>query len=172
MELSILDALQNLRTPFLDITMTSITALGDGGIFWIILACALLAYPKTRTTGLVVAAALCFDLVLCNGILKNLFARIRPFDVNTSIELIVNRPKDYSFPSGHTAASFAAVSALYFSGARKLWKVMLPIALAIAFSRLYLYVHYPTDILGGALTGIVAGYAGYKVVEMVRRKNL
>lgn len=169
-ELRMLDALQSIRTPLGDMIMSQITALGNGGILWIILACVLLAFPKTRNIGFVVAVALCWDLVLCNGILKNLFARIRPFDVNTSIELLISKPKDYSFPSGHTAASFAAVAGLYFSGGRKLWKIALPIALAIAFSRLYLYVHYPTDILGGALVGILSGYAGYQTVKMLRQK--
>ena len=115
--------------------------------------------PDTRKTGMVMMAALCIELVVCNGILKNLFARIRPCDVNTQIQLLIARPDDFSFPSGHTAASFAAVAALYFSGERKLWKPALILACLIAFSRLYLYVHYPTDILGGILVGIAAGYA-------------
>lgn len=102
------------------------------------------------------------DLLL---ILKNLFARIRPCDVNTQIQLLIARPDDFSFPSGHTAASFAAVAALYFSGERKLWKPALVIACFIALSRLYLYVHYPTDILGGILVGIAAGYAGYIIIR-------
>ena len=76
--------------------------------------------PDTRKTGMVMMAALCIELVVCNGILKNLFARIRPCDVNTQIQLLIARPDDFSFPSGHTAASFAAVAALYFPGERKL----------------------------------------------------
>lgn len=169
-EFAILDALQSIRTPLGDMVMSRITALGNGGILWIVLTCILLAFPKTRRAGFILAAALCWDLVLCNGILKNLFARIRPFDVNTAMELLIRKPKDYSFPSGHTAASFAAVSALYFSGMRKLWKIALPIALVIAFSRLYLYVHYPTDILGGAIVGVIAGYVGYQTVKMLQQK--
>lgn len=130
-------------------------------MIWIVLAVILLLIPKTRKTGIIILAALCIDLVVCNGILKNLFARIRPCDVNTQIQLLIARPDDFSFPSGHTAASFAAVAALYFSGERKLWKPALVLACLIAFSRLYLYVHYPTDILGGILVGIAAGYIGY-----------
>lgn len=60
------------------------------------------------------------DILLCNGILKNLFCRIRPCDVNTSIQLLIARPNDFSFPSGHTAASFAAVAALYLAGEKKM----------------------------------------------------
>ena len=70
------------------------------------------------------------------------------------------RPTDFSFPSGHTAASFTAVTALYCAGEKKLWKISLVLAVLIAFSRLYLYVHYPTDILGGILVGLLCGYIG------------
>src|SRR5699024_9151019 len=97
---------------------------------------------------------LCVDALLCNVVLKPMIARIRPFDVNTAVQLLVSAPRDYSFPSGHTAASFAAVSALYFAGEKKLWKIFLVFAVVIAFSRMYLYVHYPTDILGGIFLGI------------------
>ncbi|MCB6415073.1 phosphatase PAP2 family protein [Faecalimonas umbilicata] len=158
-ELMTLDWIQNIRTPVGDAVMCFITKLGNAGMIWIVLAVILLLIPKTRKSGLVMMAALCIELVVCNGILKNLFARIRPCDVNTQIQLLIARPDDFSFPSGHTAASFAAVAALYFSGERKLWKPALILACLIAFSRLYLYVHYPTDILGGILVGIAAGYA-------------
>ena len=86
--------------------------------------------------------------MLCNGILKNIFARTRPFDVKEGISLLITAPKDFSFPSGHTAASFTAVAALYFAGEKKLWKISCAVAVLIAFSRMYLYVHYPTDIFG------------------------
>lgn len=125
----------------------------------------------TRRTGIILLAALCVDIILCNGVLKNLFCRIRPCDVNTSIQLLIARPDDFSFPSGHTAASFAAVAALYFSGEKSLWKLALVPASLIAFSRMYLYVHYPTDILGGILIGCVAGYAGYRIAGKLEHKR-
>lgn len=145
--------------------MIFITGLGDGGAVWILLAAILLILPKTRKSGAVLAAALCLDVVLCNGILKNLFGRIRPCDVNSSIRLLIPRPDDFSFPSGHTAASFAAVAALKAAGEKKLWKPALILAVFIAFSRMYLYMHYPTDILGGIIVGGVAGTAGYLAVR-------
>lgn len=165
MEFKILDFIQGIRTPVGDAVMCLITKLGDAGIIWIVFAVVLLLRQKTRKTGSIVLAALCVDLIFCNGILKNLFARIRPFDVNTQITLLIEKPTDFSFPSGHTAASFASAAALYFSGERKLWKPALVLACLIAFSRLYLYVHYPTDVLGGILAGIAAGYAGYVLVQ-------
>lgn len=107
------------------------------------------------------ALALIADLILCNGILKNLVARTRPYDVNTVVNLLIEKPVDYSFPSGHTAASFAAVTALYLAGEKKLWKPALVLSILIAFTRMYLYVHYPTDILGGIAVGIISGYIGF-----------
>lgn len=187
-EFKILDLLQNIRTLVGDAVMCFITRLGDAGMVWVLLAFILLVIPKTRKShkgipvwpfgsdtrksGIVLMAALCVDLVLCNGILKNLFARIRPCDINTQVQLLIARPDDFSFPSGHTAASFTVVAALYFSGEKKLWKPALMLACLIAFSRLYLYVHYPTDIIGGILVGIAAGYIGYIAVNRwIERKD-
>ena len=154
MELNILDWFQTLHTPILDKIMTSITKLGDAGIFWIILTLLFLIIPKMRKTGIIMAAALIMDLLICNVAVKNLVARTRPYDVNTSVQLLVAKLHDYSFPSGHTAASFASVTALYL----------------VAASRLYLYVHYPTDVLGGMVFGILAGFAGYWIVKLLEAK--
>ena len=164
-EIQILNWIQSMRTPILDILMCFITKLGNAGGIWIVLTIILLFIPQKRRTGMILLAALCIDFILCNGILKNLFARVRPYDVNTSIQLLISRPVDFSFPSGHTAASFAAVSALYFAGEHRLWKLFLIPAVLIAFSRLYLYVHYPTDILGGVVCGVIAGYLGFKIAR-------
>ncbi len=184
-ELGILDWIQTLHTPFLDAFMSNFTKLGDAGILWILLTLVLLLIPKTRKTGLVLMAALLVDVILCNGILKNLVARTRPFDVNTAISLLVARPRDFSFPSGHTAASFASVAALYLVNKNHLrlgaparltsvlWKAALVAGCLLAFSRLYLYVHFPTDILGGIAVGILSGYLGYRIYAWLeaRRKT-
>lgn len=163
-EIQILDWLQKLHTPVLDQIMCSITHLGDAGALWILLVVVLLLVPRTRKSGLIVAGALLMDALLCNVLLKPIIARIRPFDVNTAIQLLVNRPVDYSFPSGHTAASFASVAGLFMAGEKRLWKPALVLAVLIAFSRLYLYVHYPTDVLGGMLLGCLSGYAGCRII--------
>ena len=171
MEIHILNMIQNLRTPIGDVVVPLITRLGDAGIIWIILTVLLLIIPKTRKTGVIMLAALLADVLLCNVVIKNLVARTRPFDVNTAVQLLVAKPRDYSFPSGHTAASFASVTALYLAGEKKLWKIALVLAVLIAFSRLYLYVHYPTDVLGGIITGAIAGYIGYKLTFIVQSKH-
>ena len=134
MEIHILDMIQNLRTPIGDVVVPLITRLGDAGIIWIILTVLLLIIPKTRKTGVIMMAALLVDVLLCNVFIKNLVARTRPFDVNTAVQLLVAKPRDYSFPSGHTAASFASVTALYLVGEKKMWKAALVLAVLIALS--------------------------------------
>ena len=171
MELRFLDFLQTIHTPLLDKILAFITSLGNAGIIWIVLAVVLLILPKTRRTGIIVAAALLMDLILCNLILKNLVARVRPYDVNTAIAILIKKPLDFSFPSGHTAASFAAMTALFLAKMKKAWIAALILAVLIAFSRLYFYVHYPTDVLGGAVVGILSGIIGYAIVEKIDKRR-
>lgn len=153
--------------------MSSVTKLGDEGIFWIILTLILLLIPRTRKYGMVMAVALILELVFCNMLLKNLVARTRPYDLNTGIEIIAKKPRDYSFPSGHTAVSFAATFALYFSNAKKWWIISLILSIMIAISRLYLYMHFPTDVLAGVVMGILCGYMAYYILNRkeIRMKN-
>lgn len=171
MELRFLDFLQTIHTPLLDKILAFITSLGNAGIIWIVLAVVLLILPKTRKTGIIVAAALLVDLILCNLILKNLVARVRPYDVNTAIAILIKKPLDFSFPSGHTAASFAAMTALFLAKMKKAWIAALILAVLIAFSRLYFYVHYPTDVLGGIVVGILSGVLGYAIVEKLDKRR-
>lgn len=158
MELAILDKIQEwMQCSVLDTAMPAVTALGNYGIIWILLAALLLGIPKTRRLGAVMSVSLLIELLLCNVILKPMAARPRPFAVNTGIRLLIEAPKDFSFPSGHTGASFAAAAALFFAGSRA-WIPAGILAVLIGFSRLYLYVHYPTDVLFGALLGVGSGW--------------
>lgn len=159
-DFAILDFIaEHFRCGFLDAVVPVITSLGNGGWFWIALAVLLLIPKKTRKYGVAMAIALILDLLLCNVTLKPLVARIRPYDIRTDVELIIAAPHDYSFPSGHTAASFAAAGALWFMKAKGRVPAIL-LAAVIGLTRLYLYVHYPTDVLCGALLGIVCGFLG------------
>jgi undecaprenyl-diphosphatase len=170
-ELSILDFIQtHLQCGFLDTVIPFITKLGDGGILWIIGTVVMLLIPKTRRLGAAMAVSLALEIVCCNIILKPLVARIRPCDVNTAFSLLIAHPTDYSFPSGHTGASFSAAAALYF-GKSCLWIPAGVIAVLIAFSRLYLYVHYPSDVLAGALFGIMLGWLGNFTVRRLEGKS-
>lgn len=152
MELQILDFIQQMRTIWLDDIMIFITTLGNGGVIWIITGVVLLFSKKHKKTGILILAALAVEIISCNMILKPLVARIRPCDINTAVQLLVSRPTDYSFPSGHTGASFAAVAILHLRKEKGRCAATI-LAGMIAFSRLYLYVHYPTDIIGGIIIG-------------------
>lgn len=166
-EFSVLDFIQNnLRSGFGDVAMPLVTRLGDGGTIWIILALALLIYPKTRKTGAALAAALALEVLCSNLILKPFVARLRPCDINPAVQLLVPRPGDFSFPSGHTGASFAGAAVLFLHKSR-LRVLALILAVLIGFSRLYLYVHYPTDVLAGAGLGILLAWAGCALVHRV-----
>ena len=170
LELAVLDWLQlHLRCDLLDALLPPITHLSDHGEIWILLAAVLLLRRKTRSSGLAVSGALVLDVLACNVILKPLFGRIRPFVVHPVVELLVEPPLDASFPSGHTAASFAAVFAL-LAMKNPQWKPALALAVVIAFSRLYLYVHWPSDVLGGILVGAAAGFGSVWLLRRFCRK--
>lgn len=151
----ILDFIQShIRCGFLDILMPYITRLGDGGVLWIILGAALLIFPKTRRCGASILIGLLLSLLICNAFLKPLVARPRPCVLRPVSDMLIAVPKDYSFPSGHTAAAFITALTIWLSF-KKAGAVMLAAAALIAFSRMYLYVHYPTDVLGGIILAAV-----------------
>ena len=159
-EFNVLDKIQQLfANDFWDVVMPRISFLGNAGLIWILLSIFLLLFRHTRRAGLASGIALLFMLVTGNLIIKPLVARLRPFTVNTAIQLLIPPPTDFSFPSGHTYASFASSTAILRDN-RRFGIPALILAALIAFSRLYLYVHYPTDILGGILVGLLCGYIG------------
>ena len=166
-ELSFLNFLQSLHSPFLNQIMIFFTNLGNQGFIWVCLTLILLIIPKTRKIGGVLLIALIIDTFVCNICLKNIFMRPRPCTLNPTIKLLISKPTDYSFPSGHTAASFTIVSALYLLNQKKLFAISLVLACLISFSRMYLYVHYPSDILGGILVGIICGITGYYLFQVL-----
>lgn len=166
----ILDAIQTLRSGFLDSFMPKVTVLGNAGIFWILLSLLLICYPKTRKCGLTMALALAAALVLGNFILKPGVARLRPFLADTSIALLIPPPEDFSFPSGHTYAGIASAIVLW----RYNWKVGIPamvLAILIAFSRMYLQVHFPTDILGGVILGILCAALAIWLAGLLEKRR-
>ena len=170
-EFNLLDQIQqHLANDFLNALVPRISSLGDAGLIWIALSILLLLFPKTRKAGLASGIALLFMLITGNMILKPLVARLRHFTVNTAVELLIPPPTDFSFPSGHTYASFASASVI-FRNNRKIGIPALILASLIAFSRLYLYVHYPTDVLFGILFGILAGWIGNLISNRVFRSS-
>lgn len=169
-ELAILDWIQlHCRSGVLDAVLPAISWTCNHGELWIVLALVLLAVKKHRRLGWSVAAALVLDLICCNLVLKPLIGRVRPFAVHP-VELLIAPPGDASFPSGHTACSFAAAGAVWFAGYRRAGTAAFALAAVIAFSRLYLYVHWPTDVLGGAVLGWALGWAGARLTERIYAK--
>lgn len=146
----------HFHAPVLDAIFPWITHLGAAGLIWIVLAVVLLCVPGQRAYGVQVALALLFSLLICNLILKNAVGRIRPYELAGITELLVDPPWDASFPSGHTAAGIASATVLLLNRHRLRWPALV-LAVLIALSRLYLYVHFPTDVLAGALIGVLCG---------------
>lgn len=169
MEFAILDFLQQLHNPVLDTLMKIITSLGNDGILYYAMIIALLIPKKTRKLGFVLGIAILFNWLISNVTLKPLVARIRPYNVNTAVEILIHKPSSYSFPSGHTAQAFTAAFAFLFAKS-KLTKPMFILAILIGFSRLYFYVHYPTDVLGGVLTGCLSAYLAYITIKSIEKK--
>jgi len=147
--------------PPIDGIMKFISFLGNGGFVWIVTALFLLIFKKTRRMGAAVSLALIFSLVVGNILMKPIIARVRPFDFDLSVVPLIKPPTDFSFPSGHTLSSFAAAGALLFCN-KKAGIPAMVLASLIAFSRLYLLVHYPTDVLAGIIIGIILGYIAKK----------
>lgn len=164
---------EHLRSAAATPAMEFITHLGDTAFIWIVMAAVFFAFRRTRATGFQVLAALLGSLVINNLILKNLVARVRPYEVVEGLRLLIERQPDWSFPSGHSASSFAAAAVIFLNHRRTGWPAVVLAAL-IAFSRLYVGVHYPTDVLFGALSGILIGTAVCRVWARTaeRRKEL
>lgn len=172
-DLPILEWIQAyLQCDFLDTVMPIITLFGEGGIFWIAWAVILLIIPKTRKIGLSMIFALLLGLLVCNLTLKPLVARIRPYDLQEQdfgvyINLLIDRQHDFSFPSGHTIASFEAAVVL-LKNSRKMGIPALIIAILVSFSRLYLYVHYPSDVLASVVLGTAFAFLGCALASLIK----
>lgn len=170
MEFEILYAIQKLHTPILDKIMVGVTTLGDGGIFWIVTAIMMLLFKKTRKCGATVLLTMAICYVVGNIGIKNLIQRPRPCSLDPAVQLLIAIPKEYSFPSGHTLHSFAAATSIFLQY-RKPGITALVLASVIAFSRMYLFVHFPTDILGGMILGIGMAILVYKITGRIRAKK-
>ena len=156
MDWSVLHALRGaLQCPALDFLMPAITRLGSGGAIWLLAAAGLLLSKKYRRYGAAMLGALAAGFLIGNLCLKPLAARPRPCWLEETALLIAS-PSDYSFPSGHTLSSVIGAVMLCAADRRFGWAAV-PLAALIAFSRLYLFVHFPSDVLGGAVLGLAVG---------------
>ena len=169
-EIGILDFIrETFSTRFLDVFFSTITRFADHGIGWIIVAILLIAFKKTRKMGISMGLALIIGYITGNMFLKNVIGRVRPYDFAGNIDLLVDRLSDFSFPSGHTLCSFEGAFAVFIRN--KKWGIAaIVFAFLIALSRLYLYVHYPSDVLVGALMGIAIAYLASFIVDKAAKK--
>ena len=179
---------ENIRSDLLTPFMTFITHTCDYGLIWIIISIFLLLIPKSRRIGIIAGSSIALEALITNLIIKNYVARTRPYEVIDGLINLIEKQKDYSFPSGHSGASFAVAGVLIMvallglpaaeakgrlsrsktsSGYKIFAALMLLYATIIAFSRLYVGVHYPTDVLGGVLLGIGTSILAYFVYQQI-----
>lgn len=163
MEFSVLHFIQSMRSEPFDQAMLFVSTLGNVGAIWIALAALLLILSAYRRSGLAISIALLIDFITVNLILKPLIGRERPCDLTVPEDMLLACLSDHSFPSGHTAAAFAAAVALFLSH-KKVGLLALLFAFMMGISRLYLFVHYPSDVFAGALLGILFGIIGHRIV--------
>lgn len=169
-EFTFLDWLHQFTHPMMDALAVFFNWAGMHGELWILFGVLLLVRRPTRKAGLAMLLALLFYLVAGDMILKPLFARPRPCDLNPLVQLLVARPNGHSFPSGHTSSAFAAAGALFFQN-KRLGVPALVLAAFIGFTRLYLYVHFPTDVLAGVVLGLALGAAASALVNVLEKKR-
>lgn len=143
-----------VQNKYLDILMPIITAMGDLGFIWIMVAVVLLLDKPYRLIGDTVILTLIISTIIGEGIVKHIVRRARPCNHENNVSLLITQPISYSFPSGHTLSSFAVaeVLSMYFTQYKF---IFMTVAFLIALSRLYLYVHYPTDVIAGIIVGIL-----------------
>lgn len=170
MDLTISQWFASIHTPLLDRIMVLITMLGEYGALWVLICLILLARKQTRQAGIACGLALIIFTVGSTFVLKNIFARPRPFTILTDIALLIPPPSGFSFPSGHAGSSFSVSTALFLYH-KRLGAIALIIGGLIAISRVYLTVHYFTDILTGAILGVICAFIARAAARMLHPYN-
>ena len=170
-EFEILNKLHDwLSCDFMDMLMVGVSSLGNGGAIWIVAAIVMMSIKKYRKCGYVFVLALLAGLVFGNFVMKNLIARPRPCALFEGLELLVSKPTDFSFPSGHTLASFISAFILLDVN-KKIGIAAMVLAVVMALSRMYLFVHFPTDILGGILLAFVIYLLARKFLKKAEQEE-
>lgn len=160
----------NLRNPVLNPVMIFITHLGDKGPLWIALTLLMLCFRKTRRVGVTSAISMVIGLLVVNVVLKNWVARVRPYELIEGLQLMIEKQHDFSFPSGHATNSLACAWVMFRLMDKKFGVPALVLALLISFSRLYVAVHYPTDVFAGIIVGILAAELAGVIVKALRKR--
>lgn len=162
---------EHFRTQFLDTFFVGFTHLGDGGILWICISLILMIFRKTRRIGFVCAVSLMIGALVTNVTLKNIVARPRPFDTIQDLTVLIKYPTDYSFPSGHTTSWLASGTSMFLMLNKKYSYVFLILASIMGFSRLYVGVHYPTDVLCGLIIGVFSAIISYNIIRVIYKNR-
>ncbi len=149
---------QYLRCQWLTPIMKGLSLIGDLGAVWIVIIVVLFLNKHTRKISLIALMSLLMNLIVCNGLIKPMIGRVRPYERIEGLNILVKEPWDHSFPSGHTSAAFAAAWILYLRFGKKVGIPALILATLISFSRLYVGVHYPSDVLGGIFVGTLIAF--------------
>ena len=154
----VLARMSEIHRPVLDRVMVLFTYAGTGGfIWWVAFVIPFLISRRFRGTSAIMTAALCFNFLIGEILIKKKVSRDRPSTWISDEDMKINKPKDHSFPSGHSASSFCAFTVTAWCCPVWIWLPALLLASTIAFSRMYLRVHYLTDVMGGIVLGIVDG---------------
>ena len=153
----LIDKVQTLRRGWLDKLMIVITKSGNGGMIWIFIALYLYIFAKLHSKAIVLICVIACCAFINNFIIKGIFTKDRPCDLDDSIPLLIKRPLGSSFPSGHTASSFASVVVIFYINPW-LGVIALIWAALIGFSRVYLYVHFPSDVFFGIISGTAIAF--------------
>ena len=159
-----------LQCGILDFIMPKITLLGNSGAIWILAAAVMAISKKYRKYGIAMIVALAAGVLIGNVFLKNFVARSRPFWLE-NVSLLIANPTDYSFPSGHTLSSVIGAYMLT-SANRKLGIIAIPLAVLIGFSRLYLYVHFPFDVLASVVIGVILGTITVLIMKKISGRKI
>lgn len=165
-DFAILDALQKIHCTFLNYLLAFFTHLGTAGGIWVVTAIVLLVMKKTRKAGFTMALALIFELAISEKLIKHLVKRPRPYTLRPEVDTFIKRLDSYSFPSGHTCASFAAATVIFYYN-KKAGIAAYITAFIIGFSRNYFYMHFPTDVLCGAIEGVLFGLLAIFIVNKI-----
>lgn len=161
-----------VRQPWLDPIVGVFTQLGNAGLIWLLLSAVMLCFPKTRKAGFWALVAMAFGLLCTNIVLKHLVARTRPWLVVEGLQHLVEEHDPLSFPSGHTCAAFAAgVTWARFTDRRWLKVVCVAQAVLMGLSRLYVGVHFPTDVLAGCLVGLFCAWLSWRVQKLAESRR-
>ncbi len=147
-----------------------ITSVGDGGLGFILFGLVLLLFRRTRKVGVIVLGAIVVGALFTNVTIKPLVARVRPYEhdaYRAFWEFVgASRESERSFPSGHTTTAFAAMTTVFLTCRKKYSWTALVFAALVGFTRLYLVVHYPTDVLGGIVVGVVSALISYFLLRL------